>query len=48
MELQKNKRQIYVWPDNKDFYDTLPNKSKVINLLLRKYRTENEIGSEAD
>ncbi len=39
----KNKRQIYLWDDNKDYYDNLPNKSRLINLLLRKYRAENEV-----
>lgn len=39
----KNKRQIYLWDDNKDYYDSLPNKSRLINLLIRKYREENGI-----
>lgn len=39
----KNKRQIYLWDENKEFYDNLRNKSKLINLLLRKYREENEV-----
>ena len=38
----KNKRQIYLWDENKEFYDKLNNKSKLINLLLRKYREETE------
>lgn len=38
----KNKRQIYLWDDNKDYYDNLPNKSRLVNLLLRKYRAEND------
>jgi len=42
MENKANKRQIYVWPENKEFYDQLKNKSRVINLLLKKYRRENE------
>lgn len=42
----KNKRQIYLWPENKEFYDSLKNKSKLINLLLRKYKEENEIDGE--
>jgi hypothetical protein len=36
----KNKRQIYVWTENKEFFDNLKNKSKFINLLIKKYRTE--------
>ena len=42
----KNKRQIYLWDENKVFYDNLRNKSKLINLLLRKYREENETDGE--
>jgi len=42
MDTKKNKRQIYVWPENKEFFDKLPNKSRLINLLLKKYREENE------
>ena len=42
----KNKRQIYLWDENKDFYDNLPNKSKLINLLMRKYRQEIEESEE--
>lgn len=38
-----NKRQIYLWPENKQFYDELKNKSRLINLLLKKYRQENEL-----
>jgi len=38
----KNKRQIYVWPENKEFFDNLTNKSKFINLLIKKYRQEVE------
>lgn len=36
----KNKRQIYIWPENKEFFDNLRNKSKFINLLIKKYRQE--------
>lgn len=42
----QNKRQIYLWPENKEFYDGLKNKSKLINLLLRKYKEENEVDGE--
>lgn len=38
----KNKRQIYLWQENKEFWDNLPNKSKFINLLMKKYREEIE------
>ncbi len=37
-----NKRQIYVWTENKQFFDNLKNKSKFINLLIRKYREDIE------
>lgn len=36
------KRQIYLWDENMEFFNQLKNKSKLINLLLRKYRQENE------
>lgn len=36
----QNKRQIYVWAENKEFFDNLKNKSKFINLMIKKYRTE--------
>lgn len=38
----KNKRQIYLWDENKEFYDKLNNKSRLINLLIKKYREETE------
>lgn len=38
--MDKNKRQIYLWDENKDFFNGLKNKSKLINLLIRKYREE--------
>ena len=44
----QNKRQIYLWPENKEFYDGLKNKSKLINLLLRKYKEENEVDGESE
>lgn len=34
----KNKRQVYIWPENKAFFDKLPNKSKFLNLLIKQYR----------
>lgn len=37
-----NKRQVYIWPENKEFFDNLTNKSKFINLLIKKYRQEVE------
>lgn len=39
----KNKRQVYVWPENKAFWDNLPNRSKFLNKLIIKYREENEV-----
>jgi hypothetical protein len=43
----KNKRQFYLWDENKEFYEGLGNKSKLINLLIRKYREEHEDGESA-
>lgn len=42
MKQSKNKRQFYLWDENKEFYDTLGNKSKLLNLLMRKYREEHD------
>ena len=39
----KNKRQVYLWPENKEFWDSLPNRSKFLNKLIIKYRQENEV-----
>lgn len=48
MENSKNKRQIYLWDENLKFFNELKNKSKLINLLLRKYRQENELDGETE
>lgn len=37
---QINKVQLYVWDDNLEFLKEVKNKSKLVNLLLRKYREE--------
>lgn len=37
---QINKVQLYIWDDNLGFLKEVKNKSKLINLLLRKYREE--------
>ena len=39
----KNKRQVYVWPENKEFWDNLPNRSKFLNKLILKYREETQL-----
>lgn len=41
-ETDKNKRQFYLWTENKAFYDSLQNKSKFINLLIKKYQEDME------
>lgn len=47
----KNKRQVYIWQENMDFFNELKNKSRVINLLLKKYQEElqdeDESGTES-
>lgn len=35
-----HKKQIYVWPQNLEFFMSLPNKSRTINLLIQKYKEE--------
>lgn len=37
---QINKVQMYIWDDNLEFLKEVKNKSKLVNLLLRKYREE--------
>ena len=37
---QINKVQLYIWDDNLEFLKEVKNKSKLVNLLLRKYREE--------
>ena len=37
---QINKVQLYIWDDNLEFLKEVKNKSKLINLLLIKYREE--------
>lgn len=37
---QINKVQLYIWDENLEFLKTVKNKSKLVNLLLRKYREE--------
>jgi hypothetical protein len=39
---QINKVQLYIWDDNLEFLKDVKNKSKLINLLLIKYREELE------
>jgi hypothetical protein len=39
---QINKVQLYIWDDNLDFLKDVKNKSKLVNLLLRKYREETQ------
>lgn len=46
MEQSKNKRQFYLWEENRPFYESLKNKSKLLNLLMRKYRQENKIDGD--
>lgn len=41
---QHKKKQIYIWDENLEFFQGLKNKSKLINLLLRKYREETQDG----
>lgn len=44
----KNKKQIYVWGENLEFFNGLHNKSKLVNLLIRKYRLENEVDKDGE
>lgn len=37
---QINKVQLYIWDDNLAFLKNVKNKSKLVNLLLRKYQEE--------
>lgn len=33
-----NKRMIYIWPENLEFYDALKNKSEIVNQQLAHMR----------
>ena len=33
-----NRKLIYIWDENLEYFNSLPNKSSVINLLLKKAR----------
>ena len=37
---QINKKQIYIWPENLEFFESLTNKSRTMNLLIKKYQEE--------
>jgi len=37
---QINKVQLYIWDDNLLLLKDIKNKSKLVNLLLQKYRSE--------
>lgn len=39
---QINKVQLYIWDENLEFLKKVKNKSKLVNLLLNKYREEVE------
>lgn len=43
-----HKKQIYVWPQNLEFFMSLPNKSRTINLLMQKYKEEIQDADGAD
>lgn len=51
--MAKNKRMIYLWDENLEFYDSLTNKSGLLNLYIEKLRSEEtpeveDKGSEFD
>lgn len=35
-----NRKLIYIWDENLAYFNSLPNKSAVINLLLKKARAD--------
>jgi hypothetical protein len=35
-----NRKLIYIWDENLEYFNGLPNKSSVINLLLKKARAD--------
>lgn len=45
---RQNKKQIYVWDENLEFFTGLKNRSKLINLLIRKYRQDIESNGEPE
>lgn len=41
MDNTQNRRIIYIWPENVEFYNSLQNKSEVINRYLMQLQSEN-------
>lgn len=39
-EVKKNRKLIYIWDENLAYFNSLANKSAVINLLLKKARAD--------
>lgn len=39
--MAKNRKLIYIWDENLDFFNSLPNKSAAINQLLKQLRLKN-------
>ena len=37
-----NKKQVYIWDENLEFFEQAANKSKLINLLIKNYRASLE------
>lgn len=40
MQKKTNRKLIYIWDENLEYFNSLPNKSSVINLLLKKARAD--------
>lgn len=43
-----HKKQIYVWPENLEFFNGLRNKSRLLNLLMKKYKEETDADGESN
>lgn len=40
MQKKTNRKLIYIWDENLEYFNSLPNKSSAINLLLKKARAD--------
>ena len=38
MQKKTNRKLIYIWDENLEFFDKLPNKSATINQLIKRLR----------
>lgn len=40
-EVKKNRKLIYIWDENLEYFNKLPNKSATVNQLIKQFRLKN-------